>query len=308
MQFDGINSSELPVVNTNLVEVADCDKPDEQIVFKFGGTNPQLESALVQGDWSLALSVRGDYNHSTYRNGGTVWVREYMYTQSQLKHMILHELGHVFGMGHDSVHVMNRQVADMIVRRGSAYDEYYGHIESPTWPYRLNSGDIVDFTFIGRNVGYTEPNFLLPFVRDVIGFELDKSHKLRLAANLSSSVGNAWKLDLEFTESATGKQAVFSGYFAWVEQIPNYVTGYRGPALYTTYHCGSCGQNGRAWKRFLDGRASGMNAHGYFVYNGVQFPAVLEHRKGLFLQMFVTGKNGWWSNINYLGSQALQGQ
>src|SRR5207245_511209 len=74
---------------------------------------------------------------------------------------LLHQLGHVFGMPHNSVFVMDEHVAGTFFETESQVpferDWYadpilpflFGHIESPSWPYRWREGESLELTFNG---------------------------------------------------------------------------------------------------------------------------------------------------------------
>ncbi|MCX6124195.1 MAG: matrixin family metalloprotease [Proteobacteria bacterium] len=57
-------------------------------------------------------------------------------------HVLLHELGHMFGMAHNSVAIMDENTVDRAVR---GIERHIGAIESPTWKLVLKAGDSIDF-------------------------------------------------------------------------------------------------------------------------------------------------------------------
>ena len=116
-------------------EVATCTKPSEQLRFLFGVETNEVFQALAKDEGALALATRGDYDHVTYRNGGQIYVGSFENDAVKIHQMVLHELGHIFGMAHDSVSVMDSRLAYQILERRSPPPSF-GVIETPRWPYR----------------------------------------------------------------------------------------------------------------------------------------------------------------------------
>ena len=111
----------------------DNQKINERLHFLFGVKHKVVESfKKVSSENSLGLAIRKKYNHSTLRNGGLIWISSDLKGEKRIKHLLLHELGHVFGMRHDSVFVMNEDVAYELRDNESLGPEYFGKIESPS--------------------------------------------------------------------------------------------------------------------------------------------------------------------------------
>ena len=303
MSFDDLKNHGSAKLSLNFIEVP-CDNDPELLRFQLGTDQPSIKESLSidSRQNALAMSIRKDYNHETYRNGGIVWIRNWSFNKAEAKHLLLHELGHVFGMQHDSIHVMDSQVADNIrIRKNS---KFLGMIESPTWIYRLNPKDTIDFTANGRVKGNLEPNFLLLLLRDVFGFERENNHSLSLHVESAEGPYPSWNLKVELTEDETGKKVEMQGNFMQVVVAGSKIAGSQGPTLYTEWQCTNCKENGRHFQKHLDTRPSGLEATGSFTYKGVTYPAILENRKGILLRIFITGKNLWWTNQNYFGCTA----
>ena len=276
----------------------------ELLRFYLGTKAPEKKGLVIDsGHGALALAIREDYNHDTYRNGGAIWIKNWGMTKLQTKHFLLHELGHVFGMEHDSVYVMDSKLADNVVVKSKSI--FYGQIESPTWIYRLSDGDVVDFTANGRSEGKYEPNFLLLLFKDLFGFGSGAHHSVRL--HFEKTVGEypSWNMTVKFKEKESQKTREMKGLFLCSTPDYNLVKGWRGPVLYTKWFCESCPKEGRYYQRYLDHRPSGLEATGAFVHNGTTYPAILENRKGLLLRIFITDRGLWWTSQNYFSSSAV---
>lgn len=181
----------------NFREVEKCTRPEHQIRFLFGVKTPEVERALETEVNAFGLALRRPYDHQTYRTGGQVYLRELHFTGSRLKHLILHELGHVFGMEHDSVFVMDERVVDLVRGLTNSYTEL-GKIESTTWPYRLQEKQRIDFSANGRKEGRYEPNFVIVFLRDLFGFPKDGFHSAGLDLSFEGGPAPSWLASFRF--------------------------------------------------------------------------------------------------------------
>ena len=308
MEFDQLPGGRALGLSLEFREVESCGESSERIRFVFGAITPEISKALEHQEHALGLTIRGDYDHESLRNGGIVWVRSSPISESAYKHLILHEVGHVFGMEHDSVYVMDSKTAENVSLR-QRNQILLGQIESPTWPYRLRDGDTIDFTFIGRKSGNYEPNFLLPFLRETIEFAREGFHGVTLSVKARQGMAAAWDLKLAFKELDSGREAAFEGAFGIRPMVQNLVRGTRGPVLYTKWSCSACSPSGLSYARYLDPRPSGLAADGYFKRNGRVYPASLTptggQHGGLSLKMFVPEKSGWWTVDGYWGTSYL---
>ena len=179
-------------------EVEHCSVLKKQISFLFGTTTPEIEAFRAAKGDALSFAIRSEYDHKSYRNGGFIWIPgieakkplNWAEHPMLLKHLLLHELGHVFGMRHDSVFVMSSTVSSEVLQGlnySLAIDEtIYGQIDHPTWPYRLQEGVTLNLTYdlggaMGIPRGY-RPNSAIPEeVRRALGLQADGWHSLRIS-------------------------------------------------------------------------------------------------------------------------------
>jgi hypothetical protein len=183
-------------LDTNFVLVPDCHAEQGDIEIFFGLQNSIITDAIQQGGHHGAgLAVRSDYDHATFRNGGYVWIDDFSADRNKVKHMLLHEIGHVFGMKHNSVAVMDEKIADWLFN--PAYDTAgLGLIENSYWKYRLDNGESLQF-FVSPvskpkadAEGYVSSSSILPSLRELMGIPAGSRFKadlifLRFAAPLS---------------------------------------------------------------------------------------------------------------------------
>jgi len=229
----------------NFKQVEHCNAFKQQIRFLFGTRTPEIEQFRAAKGDALGFALRPAYDHETYRNGGFVWISsiederalDWNAHPALLKHLLLHELGHVFGMRHDSVFVMSSTVSSEIMSRfrdpAERLERYYGRIEHPTWPYRFQDGSIVELTHdqggaMGIPAGYRS-NLTLPqeLLRS-LGLHIDGYHALRLRYLSSRQV-----IIIEIDDSMAGLlkfEVTARGYLSW--------KGYdNGPGIYTNWLC-----------------------------------------------------------------------
>ncbi|MBG09183.1 MAG: hypothetical protein CME68_10520 [Halobacteriovoraceae bacterium] len=120
------------------------------LMFVFGKTeNPHIKMFNKYGtENALGFAIRNKlYNHKTYKNPGYLWFSNSFENKEKLKHMVLHELGHVLGMDHDSVFVMDSEVAAYLKKEQTSSNRFIGKIESPSWPYDFLPNDLLSLTY-----------------------------------------------------------------------------------------------------------------------------------------------------------------
>jgi hypothetical protein len=303
MTFSDLSKGRTLKVDLNFAYRPSCMNQDVYLEFKVGISDADVDQALEFQDSALALVVRGDYDHKTYFNSGTLWFRTWPYSSpAEFKHVVLHEIGHVMGMEHNSVHVMDENLANRL-QSGGVREVAFGQIESPTWKYRFQSQDVADFTFNAKN--NVEPNAALGPLKAILGFPEGGSHSLKLEITETNPAIHSGKIGLVFTDKQSGRAETFNGLFFAHKLTSNGVRGVSGPILYTKWFCTACGADGMNLKKYLDTRASLNEADGSFIYKGKIYPAVIEQRKGLILRMFIPEKGIWWSTEPYAGSYYL---
>ena len=120
------------------------------LMFIFGKTeNPHIKMFNKYGtENALGFAIRNKiYNHKSYKNPGYIWFSDSFQNKEKLKHMVLHELGHVLGMDHDSVFVMDSEVAAYLNKEQTSSNRFIGKIESPSWPYDFLPNDLLSLTY-----------------------------------------------------------------------------------------------------------------------------------------------------------------
>ncbi len=160
-------------------EVEKCTDPAHQLEFRF--------SKSSETNWSLdanhayGAAIRGPYDHKTFRTGGVIWISDSLKTPLERKHVLLHELGHIFGMPHNSTYVMYEKIGRLILMTQNLprVEAGLGMIESPSWKYLIRPNTVLTLESLeasgigtGRFGGTSPflgmpPSTLIPFVAGV---------------------------------------------------------------------------------------------------------------------------------------------
>ncbi|MBT7610880.1 MAG: hypothetical protein HN576_14050 [Bacteriovoracaceae bacterium] len=142
--FDKKNRS----LNFNFIKKEKCGAVEgNQLTFLFGLENEVIKNyKKFSMDHPFGLAVRETYNHKDFTHHGIVWIDQFTHDKKELKHIILHELGHIFGMKHNSVYVMDEKVAELLTKKRKFKSAYLGNIESDSWIYDLKKGSSVVLT------------------------------------------------------------------------------------------------------------------------------------------------------------------
>ena len=108
-------------------EVTVCSVKKSQIRFVFGIMNPEIRQyKAMYADRVIGFAHRTNYDKKNFQGSGVVWITPHnSYEEhtgpmvntfpdwnwrASLKHQLLHEVGHVFGMQHNSTWVMDSEV------------------------------------------------------------------------------------------------------------------------------------------------------------------------------------------------------
>lgn len=262
---------------------------------------------------ALGVAVRKKFDHQTYRNGGYVWLANFTRDRQRLKHMLLHELGHVFGMVHDSVFVMNENAAVEVELKEHLNSEYFGRIESGSWPYRTRPGEELILTsnrgriFPRRSTpenplcqreNFVPNRTLPPAILDWAGLPRQGHHQIKLLVHPSSRPGpDDFQLELSVEDLFTGKITSLKGEFNSLPAGKWELTG--GPSLFTRWkregvpHASPWAPF--AWRRaILDSVPPLFPARGRFHHERKKMAARISVDKGPVIEIFIPELNRWW--------------
>jgi hypothetical protein len=283
------------------VEIAHCGAPTRQLEIKF--SKHADKNWTLDSEHAFGAAIRGPYDHVSYRTGGTVWISTALKNRPERLHVLLHELGHVFGMSHNSTYVMFDKIARLIqtTRQGGAGAQaMLGMIESPSWKYLIWPGDTLELTttiISGTNAVMSSPasNVFLPTSRIFVP-GLTSPAKLRYLGKRAGE--HNFQLDLR---SSTGT-AVLDGHF-----YRRYHSFEVGPSLFT-FWVGKTGLfSGKLYLEMMRSEANELGGggsrqpplEGTFRWNHQLYPAVIEFPYGAVVKLFDPNNLRWFTLSSY---------
>jgi hypothetical protein len=299
-------------LSLNFVEVG-CDEaaltdPGEKVVFLFGVTSNPVDSFQeISSEGKFGLALRKNYNHKSYRNGGYIWINNFSQDESKIKHVLLHELGHVFGMKHNSVFVMN-EYFDKSLQSDALESNFFGRIESRFWPYRLKLGEEVLLSYHVKQRGgergrpldrgrrkcsgreYVARRLFPEALMKALGFRRSQCIRMALKFVNVRAMKKGVTLALVFEGNAPGERQELKGVFE----------GYRepgvlqmGPGLYSRFV--NRENNLAVWKRItLDRFQLGYPLRGSLEFGERTIPAQVDYGRGFSIDLFLPKQKKWW--------------
>ena len=275
-----------------------CTHPESQLQLAFDVRNELVEDHRPDDDSSLGVAVRGAYDHRTYRTGGVVWIARFTDDPVKLQHLLLHELGHVFGMAHNTVWVMDDTVARRLTNPYESKDPALGSIESPAWPFQLRPGETLTFSY---RYGAAAPNYILPgALSDLLGLsshDFFGKHQLSVIYQPAFEPGSEAPFGRKTFTLRIDRPGLPETRLAGVFDLA-FKRG-AGPVLYTRWRSAD-GSAPQFDKRYLLDDVIPVPASGYFTAaDGTRIPAVLSTHWGPVLRLFIPATGAWWNTESY---------
>lgn len=284
-----------------LESVEDCSLKTVDVVFEFGVDRAFSREHLAIEAHRLGVAVRLPYNNETYRSKGKVIIQasasgdqpnsepessNWGKHPTYLRHILLHELGHVFGMKHDSVSVMESAVADRLLSlakfaAGMPHaEDYIGAIERPDWLYRMVKGQ-------PRNIG---PGYLMRIPDEMkILLQTNESYITNVILTLQSWIfGHSVEFEVTLI-GASGKIWSMPASFGYVASDPHGFLS--GPGVYTKWRWPNSDKYMRAG---FDRGADPFPVGGGFVNIGGHKIGAILRSNPESLQLFLPESGSWW--------------
>lgn len=293
-----------------------CD--EARLQFLFGLENKVITNyKKFATEHPFGLAVRQRYDHKNFAHNGIIWIDNFSKKEKEIKHMILHELGHMFGMKHDSVPVMDENLVQFLGKRREFGSSFIGQIESDAWTYGLKENHPIVMTstrgkkprrrrlpphaprrenLCGDDATFTtNRNIPRPILR---GLNLNKNdcHKVTLTY-LGSQRERAMSkklFTLEIEELNSKRKGVFSGKFKLSAgsrpkfKGPGVVTKLKAKRLIMKEH--------KMFRKLtLEKTPDMLPLTGRFNLGREAFAAKMTSNKGLVIELFVPGAKSWWT-------------
>jgi hypothetical protein len=286
-----------------------CPSSGDYVRFLFGIKLPAVDTFLrstIEPD--VGAAIRPPWNHQSYRTGGTVWISSFTHNTSAIKHVVLHEVGHILGMRHGSVFVMLPTMGQHLKNLMASYPDYLGKIEVPVWRRFVSSGDEVDcydarrgggspydtMNQFGPAQGYLKNTVLPGWLRSGMQLSDDGSHTMKLrydSLGPPADAQNHFTLSISKWDSTTLK---FKGEFGkreWRAELERFL-----PRVFTTWYQ-MLPRGPYTWQGpigFAPEESPVIFAKGSFDIFGKKFPAVIDASGGIRLQICSPDGQQWW--------------
>jgi hypothetical protein len=318
-------------LSKDFVLTNDCN--DARLQFLFGVENSVIQEfkKFSSAEHAYGLAIRESFDHVIFNHKGFVWVDSFSKDSKEIDHILLHEIGHVFGMKHDSVPVMDERLTSFVGKKRKFSTDYLGKIESDSWKYGLLDGhEIVMSSTKGarfRNraarrqqnnncadLSYS-PNKEIPRpIRHALGFSRGGCFKLTVTyhdnlnpfapANRNGRMRRQNKKPKHFTlkleEYGRGFPSQMSGSFTANNGRRPELSG---PSIVTSGIKKVNSNVGRPinkrvhFKRklSLDKSPQLDSLTGTFKDLNTTYPAKIEFNRGMVIEIFVPQADKWWT-------------
>ena len=294
----------VPTLSTEFKYQGACEQEDnnsEKLHLYFGIANKYIEAYKhFSTENALGLAIRASFNHKTLRNGGYIWVDHFSNDVKRIKHMLLHELGHMFGMPHDSVFVMNEDIAYELKNTDHFNSDYFGSIESPSWVYRIKQAEPLVLTSL-KGIRFKpnrpnpcrikdfKPNKSLPiFIRKNLRLPERGCHKISLNLLKKEKKNNYFELSIETRR----KNYSIKGILRPEREA---LFNPKGPTVFTAFRPHPNDNKVIMRKGIFDPIPPETPAKGSFKIMGQNYATKLGQDKGLQLEIFFSKENRWWT-------------
>ena len=267
------------------------------VLFLFDKPNTVVKKFLDQRH-GFGAAVRTSYDHVNYRTGGIVWINYTQPSWDPFQHIILHEMGHMFGLKHDSTWVMASQIAEFLPKMKNDPVYFLGQIESPHWSFAPKQGNKIlmtpfDYEAGGSTIKEHIPNTHIPAsVRAVLG--LSTEGFTRIEFSLGATQNDKTEMILKFSDLSSSRDLTLKGH---IKSLDKNRSREQSISLFSEFLY----QGERDLKPYpisveqaFDRSLSSWRKIGTLRL-GDQIVAVnLEQTSGINLSLLLPGQDDWW--------------
>ncbi len=290
-------------INFNYMFSNDCEI--SQLQFYFGKENKIINDyQKFATEHPFGFAIRNKYDHKTYHNKGMIWIKEHQ-NKDLIEHVILHELGHVNGMEHDSVFIMRDTMAEEL---NNPKNLIVNQVETKYWPYRFSDGTslLVKPSRKLRNEGSQRNRKSCPQNTFRAGH---LSRKLKLGLNLVPQ--DCLTIELQYTKGTNhrnklfslnlknhtkNKETVLKGNFPIRRKM---FKDKKGPGLFSEFLITKRKRAKKVWLKVYLDRNDHSELSGTFSNESINIPAKLIQQNGAVLDLFIPDTNSWLSLKSY---------
>ena len=286
--------------NFNLSLSNDCNVSD--LKFFFGVENKIIKDYKKYAtEHPFGFAIRKSYDHKKYQNSGIVWIKNI--TESEkIEHTLLHELGHVFGMKHDSVYIMRASMA--IDLETEKKNNTINEIESKAWPYRfIKNSSLKLKTLKGkkRPGAFCQSKDSFMVGREAKAFssiiKMNPSDCLNIEVKSLGDFG-AKKVQFELIVNnlTSNKTVTLQGIFQSKRKV---LAKKKGPGVFSQYHVSNPRRDKVVWRKLSLDKSENYELSGSFRLRNKIIPAKLVQDKGAILDLFFPRNNKWITLKSY---------
>lgn len=265
----------------NFVSTGPChQRGDKRLEFHLGTKTPLIEQELNRRDHTaLALVVRDSFDHQRYENSGAIYIKP-TDNQLQFEMLVMHEIGHIFGIPHDQVYIMDAKISEKILSSACGLAP---EVESPAWPLYLLPNQEVDLNWC-RNPGQLET--IPDAIRSQIGLGDKGSYQATFAVTGFTGTPENWSGDFRLVVKTGGKVFEVKGKLTDGFDVLGI-----GPGIWTKFF--SVRQQKQIYTRVSALRIPRFK-RGYVDLEGSKFGVDLTFSEGLSVHIFDHESTSWW--------------
>ena len=311
-------------LSTDFIYTNECK--EARLQFLFGVENKVIKNyKKFSSEHPYGLAVRQKYDHKKYNHKGIIWIDQFTKKEKEIEHILLHELGHIFGMKHDSVPVMDEKLSQFLGKKGDFLTKFLGKIESDSWTYGFkinhpiimssNKGMRIRNRASGR-AGHRDgrrrygssfcgdetfsPNLTIP--KEILSsLNLNSMNCHRVTLTMTGSEQHRMRSFNSFTlkiEQSNTKyaQTIFSGVFMASAGRKERIDG---PGVVTELKFDKFSNHTKRKHFFrkltLKKSTNLLPLTGKFNLGNESFPTKISSNRGLVIEIFIPEANKWWT-------------